>query len=296
MTTPSAPRPWALRLLSCVRFDEVLVLQGTPLLGALFAASNSFPEHGSASVLLLALGNALLVAHVFLLNDWSGVHQDILDPARTAGVFLHRGVSRGEVGWLLLALLATSLAVFSQLGRMTFLMALMIAAASALYSVPRLHWKGVPLANSFLHVLGGLLHFLLGYSVFQGVDAKGVVIGLFFAVVFSAGHLMQEVRDHDADLRNGIRTNAVTFGKRRIFVAGFLLFTLANALLLGLAKTGSVPKELALVVASYPLHLYWTFKAWRSGLTGESVRWLQRRYRLLYAGIGAAMVASVWWA
>lgn len=297
MTASSVPGSWALRLLSCIRFDEVLVLQGTPLLGAIFAASYCYSVgHSAMALLLLVIGNVLLVAHVFLLNDWAGVHQDLRDPARTAGVFLHRGVRRSEIGWLLLLLLAASLAIFSHLGRMTLLVALMIAAASALYSAPPAHWKGVPLANSFLHLLGGVLHFLLGYSIFQEVDAKGMEIGLFFAVVFSAGHLVQEVRDHEADLRNGIRTNAVMFGKRRIFATSFLLFTLANALLLVLALTGSVPEALSLVVGLYPLHLYWTLQTWREDLTGESVRRLQMRYRWLYAGIGAAMVASVFWA
>ncbi|QNP60027.1 UbiA family prenyltransferase [Paenacidovorax monticola] len=267
------------------------------MLGAIFAASYCYSVgHSAMALLLLVIGNVLLVAHVFLLNDWAGVHQDLRDPARTAGVFLHRGVRRSEIGWLLLLLLAASLAIFSQLGRMTLLVALMIAAASALYSAPPAHWKGVPLANSFLHLLGGVLHFLLGYSIFQEVDAKGMEIGLFFAVVFSAGHLVQEVRDHEADLRNGIRTNAVMFGKRRIFATSFLLFTLANALLLVLALTGSVPEALSLVVGLYPLHLYWTLQTWREALTGESVRRLQMRYRWLYAGIGAAMVASVLWA
>ena len=70
---PIAPR--VLRLLSCIRFDEVLVLQGTPLLGAVFAM-NHLTMQSAAALLLLVVGNAFLVAHVFLLNDWAGIHQD----------------------------------------------------------------------------------------------------------------------------------------------------------------------------------------------------------------------------
>lgn len=294
MTIRPAPGPWALRLLSCIRFDEVLVLQGTPLLGAIFAISH-FTDHGVMALLFLALGNAFLVAHIFLLNDWSGVHQDLHDPTRTAEVFLNLGIRRKEVGWLLLVLLAVSLVIFSQLGRITLMLALLIAIASALYSAPCTHWKGVPFANSFLHLLGGLLHFLLGYSIFRDIDARGIEIGSFFAVVFSAGHLVQEVRDYESDFRNGIRTNAVTFGKRQIFVTGFILFTVANALLLILALNGNIRKELGLALALYPMHLYWVLQALREDLTSENVRRLQMRYRLLYAGIGLAMIASTLW-
>lgn len=283
----------ALRLLSCIRFDEVLVLQGTPLLGAVFAMSQ-LTNQSVMALMLLAAGNAFLVAHVFLLNDWAGVHQDLRDPARSAGVFLNRGVRRHEVAGLLLLLLMLSLMAFSRLGPATLGLGLMIAVASALYSVPHVYMKGVPLVSSALHLVSGVLHFLLGYSVFRSPDIHGLQIGLFFAVIFSAGHLTQEVRDREADLGNGIHTNAVKFGKKRVFIVSFALFTFADALLILLALNGAVPQGLALVVAAiYPLHLQWTLQAMREGLPFQSVRRLQIRYRALYAGMGAVMIMSV---
>lgn len=283
----------ALRLLSCIRFDEVLVLQGTPLLGAVFAMSQ-LTNQSVMALVLLAAGNAFLVAHVFLLNDWAGVHQDLRDPARSAGVFLNRGVRRHEVAGLLLLLLLLGLMAFSRLGPATLGLGLMIAVASALYSVPHVYMKGVPLVSSALHLVSGVLHFLLGYSVFRSPDIHGLQIALFFAVIFSAGHLTQEVRDREADLGNGIHTNAVKFGKKRVFIVSFALFTFADALLILLALSGAVPQGLALVVAAiYPLHLHWTLQAMREGLPFQSVRRLQIRYRALYAGMGAVMIMSV---
>ena len=283
----------ALRLLSCIRFDEVLVLQGTPLLGAVFAMSQ-LTNQSVMALMLLAAGNAFLVAHVFLLNDWAGVHQDLRDPARSAGVFLNRGVRRHEVAGLLLLLLMLSLMAFGQLGPATLGLGLMIAVASALYSVPHVYMKGVPLVSSALHLVSGVLHFLLGYSVFRSPDIHGLQIGLFFALIFSAGHLTPEVRDREADLGNGIHTNAVKFGKKRVFIVSFALFTFADALLILLALNGAVPQGLALVVAAiYPLHLQWTLQAMREGLPFQSVRRLQIRYRALYAGMGPVMIMSV---
>ncbi len=234
-----------------------------------------------------------MVAHVFLLNDWSGINYDLQDSSRSDGVFLNRGISRTEIGCLSLALLVLSLVLFSQLGSVTLIIGLIITIASALYSAPASHIKGVPLLNSVLHLVSGLLHFLLGYSVFRVLDGRGLEIGCFFAAIFSAGHLTHEVRDFEADLRNGIKTNAVKFGKARSFIAGFVLFTFADALLIVLATRGTVPHGLVLVAGLYPLHFYWSLRAMREGLTFESVRRLQVRYRVLYAGIGAIMVISV---
>ena len=64
-------------------------------------------------------------------------------------------------------------------------------------------------------------------------------------------------------------------------------------LLIVLAARGTVPHDLVLVAVLYPLHLYWSLRAMREGLTFQSVRRLQLRYRVLYAAIGAIMLVSV---
>jgi 4-hydroxybenzoate polyprenyltransferase len=280
------------RLLSCIRFDEVLVLQGTPLLGAVFSMGRITIER-VVTVLVFGAGSCFLLAHIFVLNDWSGMSSDLRDPNRAADVFVTRGVRRAEIGYLWMVLLAVSLLLLSQCGSLTLVIALMIANLSALYSAPSSQLKGVPLLNSAIHFVGGVLLFLLGYSIFHIVDARGLEIGCFFAAVFTGGHLTHEVRDLDGDLRNGIRTNAVKFGKAQSFAAGLALFTIADLLLLVLAASGTVPRDLVLVAALYPLHVYWSLRALHEGLTFESVRRLQVRYRALYAIVGLIMVVTV---
>lgn len=291
MDRPKGAR-WLLRLLSCIRFDEVLVLQGAPLLGALFAIG-PLNRESIVTLLLLAAGSCFLVAHAFALNDWSGIDHDLRNPTRSAGVFVNRGIHRNEIGGLSFALLVLSLIMFSQISSLTLIIGVTIAIASALYSAPGFHMKGVPLVSSALHLISGLLHFLLGYSAFGGLDGRGLEIGCFFAAIFSAGHLIQEVRDYEADLGNAIKTNAVKFGKARSFIAGFALFTFADVLLIVLALRGTVSHALLVVAGVYALHFYWSLRAMREGLTFESVCRLQIRYRALYAGIGAIMVTSV---
>jgi 4-hydroxybenzoate polyprenyltransferase len=89
--------------------------------------------------------------------------------------------------------------------------------------------------SSINHLLGGALLFLLGYTLSRPFDLKGLLIGLFFGLAFAGGHLNQEVRDYEGDLLNGIRTNAVVFGRRRTFLASQLTFTAAYGLLANLA-------------------------------------------------------------
>jgi 4-hydroxybenzoate polyprenyltransferase len=289
----SATKPAAARYLSCLRLAEILVLQGSPLLGAAFALRHPAAEQMGPLAILLA-ANVCLMAHIFVLNDWSNLTADLTDPNKAADVCTARGVSRKEMGALAGSLLAVSLLLFSRLGPTTTYISLGIAALSALYSLPHFNWKGRPFLNSAAHLAGGVLHFLLGYSLGHVLDRRGLVIATFFAVTFAAGHLTQEVRDHHSDVRNAIRTNAVTFGQRRTFAASLALFTLSQALLFCLALQGTLPRALAALVVLYPVHLRWSLQALAEGLTYASVCRLQARYRALYAVVGLSVVAALW--
>ncbi|MFL6262615.1 MAG: UbiA family prenyltransferase [Thermoanaerobaculia bacterium] len=291
-TPLSAVKAAAARYLSCLRPQEILVLQGSPLLGAAFAVRHPAVESlGPLAILIVA--NVCLVAHIFMLNDWSGLTTDLADPNKAASVFTARGVRRKEIGGLAAILLAVSLLLFSRLGPSTLCLSLAIATLSALYSLPRFNWKGRPLLSSAAHLAGGALHFLLGYSLGSAIDRRGLATATFFALTFAAGHLTQEIRDHQGDALNAIRTNAVIFGQRRAFAASLALFTLAYALLLLLALRGILPRPLAALVVLYPIHLRWSLKTLAEGLTYASIRRLQARYRALYAIVGLAMVAAL---
>ena len=280
------------RYLSCFRTEEVLFLQGPPFFGAAFALHNLSFEI-AAPMAILTIANVLLIAHVFLLNDWSGLTGDLEDPNRAPGVFAARGVGTREVAGISAGLLFASLALFSYLGSDILLLALAIALLSALYSLPGLNWKGRPILNSLAHFTGGILHFLLGYSLFSTIDGPGILIATFFALTFVAGHLTQEVRDREGDLRNGIRTNAAVFGSRRTFQAGMVVFTLAYSVLVGMALGSVLPPSLAALGLFYFLHFGWWLRTLRRGLSHANIVRLQRRYRALYAVIGLAMVAAV---
>jgi 4-hydroxybenzoate polyprenyltransferase len=287
-------RTHVLRYLSCLRPQDVLALQGSPLLGAMFAMGRpSVADLGPLLVLLLA--NVLLIAHIFMLNDWSGLAADRADPNKTARVFTARGVGRTEMGALTAALLVLSLILFGRLNLVTLGLACAIAILSGIYSLPQVHWKGRPILSSVIHVAGGILHVLLGSSIVHRIDGRDLAIATFFALVFTAGHLTQEVRDHHGDTLNGIRTNAVAFGPRRVFVTSLLLFAVAQLLLVALALHGSVPIVFAALAALYLLQLHWSFQALRERLTYASVSRLQTRYRALYAVIGVVMVGAVLW-
>ncbi|HST31080.1 MAG TPA: UbiA family prenyltransferase [Chthoniobacterales bacterium] len=269
-------------LLRHIRFDEVFVLQGTPLMGALFSIA-AFTTANFETLFLFLIGSVLLVAHVFTLNDWAEIAHGLkaADPL----------VSSRRLFWFSLFLLIASLLVFTLIDHRVVALGAIVAILGFLYSHPLLNFKGTPIASSIPHLVGGIFHFLLGYAVFTPVDQRGFFIALFFALTFAAGHLNHEVRDFELDQKNNEQTNAVAFGKRATFIAGLIVFTWAYLWLFLLGWFLSVPRLLSLVaILLYPMHLYWSLRVLRSQFRSEVVGRFQIQYRALYALIGISMV------
>jgi 4-hydroxybenzoate polyprenyltransferase len=283
MNTPLHSRA----LLRHIRFDEVLVLQGTPLMGAAFAMGTITTANIETLLLFLA-GSIFLVAHVFTLNDWADIAHGLKpsDPQ----------VSSRRLFWFSIFLLIASLLVFALFNVRVVVLGVIVAVLGFFYSHPKLNFKGTPVASSLPHLVGGIFHFLLGYSVFMPIDGRGIFIALFFALTFAAGHLNHEVRDFELDQKNNARTNAVAFGKRTTFVAGLVLFTAAYLCLFFLSWFRFVPRPLSIIAALfYLLHLHWSVRVLRSQFRPDIVDRFQIQYRALYGLIGLSMLCLLFY-
>jgi lycopene elongase/hydratase (dihydrobisanhydrobacterioruberin-forming) len=278
-----------LSLFKLIRYDEVFLLQGTPLMGVAFAIGD-FTAGKATTVFLFVAASFLLVAHIFAFNDWSESYaqKDSSNATANAG---NEELIRRKLLLLSSFLLLGSVLIFAFLPRPTLVLAVFTAVIGIFYSYPLLNGKCIPILCSLLHFWGGLLHFLLGYMLFASLDRRGVLIALFFALTFMAGHLNHELIDFEIDRQNCLTTNAVTFGKRGVFLAGLTVFTVAYVWLFILASSEFIPRPLMLLpILLYPLHLFWSLRALRKGLDSNSVSRLQLRYRLLYAIMGLAML------
>src|SRR5258708_20283285 len=74
------------RYLSCLRYREILLLQGSPLLGAAFSMRKA--GGGSLGALLVFVpASVLLVAHIFLFNAFAGMQSHLTPPPRPPHAF-----------------------------------------------------------------------------------------------------------------------------------------------------------------------------------------------------------------
>lgn len=276
-----------------MRWVDVLVLQGAPTLGVVFSI-DAITATQLLAAAIFGAGSFLLVTHIFTFNDWADSVQAGSGSGPMRSPAEHPNIRPQQLLLLSLSTLVASLLLFLFLSPRLFFLAAAIAALGIFYSHPLLSAKSMPIVSTLLHLVGGLLHFLLGYALFSAIDLRGILIGLFFGLTFAAGHPVQEARDLVEDRHVGAKTNAVVFGQLPSFVASLILFTAQYLYLFWLAWSGLVPRFLtAFPIILYPVQIWWAVLALRSGLTSENITRFQNRYRILYAIIGLAMLLSI---
>ncbi|VTU02613.1 hypothetical protein : 4-hydroxybenzoate octaprenyltransferase OS=Pyrococcus yayanosii (strain CH1 / JCM 16557) GN=PYCH_08800 PE=4 SV=1: UbiA [Gemmataceae bacterium] len=283
-----------LRLLGCIRLGEVLLLQGAPGIGLVLAPGTPSPTPWATYTLFL-VASVLLVAHIWTLNDWADADLDAQDGNKSSQSFLRKGLTRSKVGGLSATLLLLGLALFSQLSTRTLGVALGITVLGVVYSVPGIRAKGIAVLSSAVHLAGGALHFLLGYTLFAPPDHHAIPLALFFALTFTAGHCVQEVQDQETDRSAGVRTNSVVFGKRPMFCIGVVLFSASYIDLIFLCSCKiSTGYFGLLLVPLLLLHLIYAHQALSVGLSFTDVYRFRKRYRAILATAGCVLCLLSW--
>ncbi len=273
-----------------VRLADVVVLQGAPLLGALFALQNVHDIRPEALVVFV-IASFLLVAHVFCFNDWSDIEGDSRADTRLGRVFATREIAPRQMLIYSIILGAVGVAALALVSLRLGALAGGVVVTGVLYSHPAVGGKGTPLVSSMLHFIGQSLQFLLGYSLFAPIGGAGLMISAYFGIVFVAGHLNQETRDFEGDKENRIKTNAVTFGKRAAFFGSFALFSVSFGYLGWLAYEKVVFPEIGYLLGFYPVYVVFFLGTLKKGLHFEHLKGLQSAYRVIFALIGLGIVA-----
>jgi 4-hydroxybenzoate polyprenyltransferase len=275
-----------------IRFRDAAIFQTPTIIGLVM----SLPGISGASIgraLLVSLGSFLLMAYIFAINDWADIGLDRVTPEKRR-TFLDQGIAPREMLVLSGALATASLVILLTVSWTHFVAALLITVFGLAYSFPvrGTKGKGIPVFSSLLHFATTLAAFLMGSLTFSPVDARALWVGAYLGVLISAGHLVQEVQDYAGDRLSNVRTNAVQFGQRPVFVLAFGLFGLSFLLLFGMAQAGLIPLEVRYAVLFYPLYAVWALRAYRAGLERGIVRHLRSQYRLLFAVVVLILLIS----
>jgi len=272
-----------------LRLGESALLQGTPFFGIVFGLDNWL--HHYELVLMTLAGSFLITNGIFILNDITDLKHDTLstDKAQRFRYLTNIGVRKliaivsfNCAGGMLLIIIANYVSAWYAGG---------ILLAGLTYSLGPFRSKEIPIASSLTHLIGGVLHFLVGFSLGDSPAVNGILIGIFFGGIFMAGHFIQEIRDFDLDMKSGVRTNAVYFGRQKTFFISlilFLFFPIYSALLVYI---GIPPASLNMALITIPIVLLSARFPLRDDLSRSSILGFQKAYRITFAALGAYWVA-----
>ena len=282
--------------LKAIRVVESALMTGFPLIGFIFALhSGAFESIFSliTTALLFCFSTFFLVIYVYCFNSWGGIEADKLNERLDDHPVLTGEITEKQLRIMVYAGLVVNLVLYYIYFPRCFILAPFIAINWTLYSHPKVMAKARPLAGTTIHFIGGVLQFLLGYVVVMPYEPRGFLAAIYFALIFAAGHLNHEVKDYNADMEAGLKTNAVVFGAKRMLAFAFVVFSFAFFYLLVLSVTGVVGwHESWPFLAIYPIHLLLHRRMYDS--LGEEVYDLayQRNYRMLFVFAGLILFTT----
>lgn len=278
------------RWIRALHLPESLPFCGVALLGGMM------PPAGDGSVSCTLVGTAAaawcLAAFAYTFNDLQDLSADRRSGHKTsrplvAGVLsvgaawmLNAGL--GATGALILLLVAPWPAMWAGLATLPL---------SIAYSWRRLPLKQIPVASSAVHLVQATLVFAMGAWSTAPAAAISLVTGLYFGLVFAAGHLHHEVLDVQSDRTSRTRTHAVRYGTGPTLAAGLGLWLLSGVHFSLLAWLGPLPVVLGWVqlamLASYLVSFFFLL---RRGHAPGAMKRLQVVYRAVYLAGGFVML------
>ena len=269
------------------RFAEVSILLGFPMIG-LFFAFKSAGQLVSLPVFLFAAAIFSLFTAIYAFNGLAGTEDDkhnsrLADLAGKRRSFIVTIAVSLVISIVLFLLIKPVLAAFSVVSFLLW----------CVYSFPKKGFKYRPLLGTLIHFIGQIIHFLMGYAVLAPVDEKSAAASVYFALLFSAGHINHELIDHDADEKSGIRTGAVCFGVSAWEKISLALFTLAACYISALSV---LEKELLKVCFPFIIAgiIHIIFKICTFKKPSAQAKFLEERhfYRILYFAAGIVFIAA----
>ena len=279
--------------LRSIRWFEISLRMGEPTVALLL----TIPVVNSKNILSAVIGLVgffFCWAHGYTLNEWGGYESDRLDPRKSSRPIITGSVTRIELLTLSIVLAVISVVIFFLLKPILSLIVVFDIIIGVIYCHPRILGKTFPFFSLFALFIVSVNDFLLGWLIFSNSILSGITIGVLFGLLGLSGISYHEAGDYEYDRREEIMTNAVRYGQKVIFIAGFFFYILAVFYIVYLSIIGLLPNLLYPVfLITFPIYTYFFLMALRTGLDTDSIHNFIRRYRYIYVIIGIYMVVAL---
>lgn len=260
------------------------MMTGLPFMGYIIGAER-LDCQSALNLFLTLVASYLLLVHVFALNDSADFIADGKDPQRTRNCTIRPAVSQRIILIISLSSGIASLLLLSVLRMTSFIPAVLIMLASFIYSWPTVLWgKNTPFLSTALHFVGGASLYAIGHLVAASYwQFSSVGLALFFGFSLSAGHVFQEIGDHDIDTANRIKTHSTMFGQESAYWFGQFNFTVAFLVLALLSIGEHIVLPISIIGAFLVFIWMFSWKLRILSFSREACNMYRVSYNLAYA-------------
>ncbi len=277
-------------LVRSIRWFEIAVRTGAPLI-AILIVSPAFNLSTGTRIIQSFIAFFFLWAHGYTFNEWGGYNFDKNDVSKAKTPLLAGHIAHQELLILAIVFAAISIIMYSLLDIKFLFIVVFDIIMGYIYVYPKILLKNVPIVSFVILFVVSINDFLLGWLIFSPDISRGLLIGIYFGILGITGQHFHEAGDHDSDKKANVKTNAVRFGKKNIFIIGFIFYTLSLVYFVILTLTGVVPRYLYIIlVVTYPIYIAIFYSCLTSGIDTLNVHHFVRKYRLLYGIIGLCFI------
>lgn len=224
------------------------------LIAFLTGAAAAFTKYQSnpASILSSTLAFCLMTSSIFILNQCFDIEND-----RGNGYKSKLPMARGEISFRLglligLFFLISSIVLSIPVGRVFQIIMLIYFLLWLAYSHPKIHLKSKPVIDLIVAGIGaGVIPYLAGWSCATSFSQFPISLGVFFLLAQAGGHTIHIAGDMDADVKVGLNTSAVKFGRKAVTRWGLIFLLSSLTLFIASVCNGEMP--LMVTAISIPL-------------------------------------------
>ncbi len=279
-----------------LRYYSVLFFLGYPILGAFFSLPD-FSIKNLIKLIFFGFFNLLFLFQVFMFNDW-GDYQFNPDEAqrRSRQALKHPElVSERQILALCIILALISILGIFALSLNSAAVVIVVYLINLFYSHPRLSLKKMPALAELAHLLGGGLYFLSGWLLFEKPSGFSLLLAGFFGTILMAGNFPNQIEHFEEELKSGLRTSAIAFGKRQVHNFSLWLFVLSSVYLFAVMIFHS--KNPFFIGSGIFLIISWLgviFSA-RNDLFLKNISKLRQIIRIIYAIFSLILIFGIFW-
>lgn len=276
-----------IKYFTSIRWFEIFVRCGAPFLGVILSVEN-LREISFLRLFLLIFSYFMLISHIYLYNELKGKGFDFLDSFKKTPL-LKGDVSYFSLFIFSLIILFSSIIIYFFLNPFFLIFAFINLLMGILYVHPKILLKDKPIFSIIFLFIANFNDFLIGWLLFKKITFEGILISIYFGILGAKGQIIHEVKDFEADKISGIRTNAVRFGKKRLFFSGIIIYSISTLFFVFISLRYFKEPYFIPQLLSYPFYLYFFINVIKRGFDRAELHKFVFCYRIIYILIGATI-------